>query len=207
MEIIKVRFKNRNEFLEHYSADGEAGSMFCPTTTPLEEGQGVVVDINFPGLPNKTLIRGTVVWWRQALPRLRVRAGAKVAFDPKEADKRDFLMAVAEEGADQFQKRRHARLPVDVPVRWRPAQDPDFREGGLDEISVGGALLKSEEMLPIGSEVIVELLLPGASAPISVAGKVTYNNPDEGNGIKFLYRDGGGSRRIREMLRRIQTLE
>ena len=51
---------------------------------------------------------------------------------------------------------------------------------------------------------IIELTTPGGSAPISIAGKVTYRTEGEGSGIKFLYRDGGGSRRIREVIRRIK---
>jgi Tfp pilus assembly protein PilZ len=204
MDIIKVRFKSADEFLEHLTAEG-TGRLFCPTTTEHEEESPVVVDINFPELPNRAMFRGKVIWWRPALPRLRVRAGALVAIDDDEQDKLHFLLDVANGNADKYPRRKHIRLPVAVPVRWRPSESPDFRDGNLNELSVGGALLKSGEALPIGTEVVVELTVPGATAPTSIAGRVTYARDGLGNGIKFLYRDGGGSRRIREVIRRIQV--
>ena len=204
MEIIRIRFKTAEDFLEYYK-DDEGPQLFCPTTTRLNEGSEIIVDINFPELPNRAMVRGEVVWWRPALPRLRVRAGALVAVDEEEYDKIDFLMDVAEGNGDKYHKRKFARLPVDVPVRWRPHESAEFRSGDLNEISVGGALLKSHETLPIGTEIVLELTLPGAKAPTTLAGRVTYTKDGFGNGIKFLYRDGGGSRRIREIIRRIQA--
>ena len=42
------------------------------------------------------------------------------------------------------------------------------------------------------------------SAPMDITGRVAYHSPG-GVGIKFIYRDGGGSRRIRELIRRIRV--
>jgi hypothetical protein len=39
---------------------------------------------------------------------------------------------------------------------------------------------------------------------MSIAGRISYHT-EAGAGIKFLYRDGGGSRRIRELIRRIRS--
>jgi len=79
-----------------------------------------------------------------------------------------------------------------------------MRQAGISEVSVGGALLKTDEVLELGDEIIIEMTTPGGSVPISIAGKVAYRCEGEGSGIKFLYRDGGGSRRIREVIRRIK---
>ena len=56
--------------------------------------------------------------WRPALPRLRVRAGATVAFAPEEEEKRRFILA-ALAGELKPPKRKHTRIPVAVPVRYR----------------------------------------------------------------------------------------
>jgi Tfp pilus assembly protein PilZ len=204
MQIIKLRFKSAEQFVQHLSPEG-AGRIFCPTTTPHEEGTSVIMDINFPILPNRTMVRGEVVWWRPALPRMRIRAGALVAVHPDETEKIHFLLDVSAGNADKYKRRRYARLPVYVPVRWRPTKSTEYRQGDLNEISMGGALLKSGETLPIGTEVIMELVVPGTTAPTSIAGRVTYAKDGSGNGIRFLYREGGGSRRIREVIRRIQA--
>ncbi len=203
MVVLKVRFRKIEDFLDNFDSSGN-GILFCPTTSAFEEGSRVIVDLRFPGLPNRSMILGTVLSWRSALPRLRVRAGARVAFEESERPKRDFLLDVAAGNGDRYRKRKHVRLPIHVPVAWRPSSSSDYEEGRLGEISQGGAFLKVPVSLPVGTEIVLRLDLPGSQAPMLVTGKVAYNLGGKGNGIRFIYRDGGGSRRIHEMLRRIQ---
>ncbi len=204
MQILKARFRGRTDFMEAYSGEKSSGTLFVATTTPLESGEDVIVELICDGLPNKVLIRGQVLSWRPALPRLRVRAGASIAFSADEDEKRRFVLATLS-GEGRPSKRKHTRIPVAVPVRYRVPGTSDVQEGHLTEISVGGALLKSGNGTPeLGTEVVLELLPPGGAAPMSIAGKVTYHAPG-GTGLKFVYRDGGGSRRIRELIRRIRA--
>jgi Tfp pilus assembly protein PilZ len=204
MQILKARFRGHDDFMEAYSAEKGAGTLFVATTTPLDSGDEVVVELVCDGLPNKVLIKGQVVSWRPALPRLRVRAGATIAFAAEEDEKRRFVIATLS-GELRPPKRRHTRIPVAVPVRYRVPGTTDVQMGQLTEISVGGALLKSGNGSPaLGTEVVLELLPPGGAAPMSIAGKVTYHAAG-GTGLKFVYRDGGGSRRIRELIRRIRA--
>jgi Tfp pilus assembly protein PilZ len=204
MQILKARFHGREDFLEAYQADPPGGALFVATTTPLEADENVIVELVCDGLPNKVLFRGTVLAWRPALPRLRVRAGATVAFAPEEEEKRRFILA-ALAGELKPPRRKHTRIPVAVPVRFRVPGTADMTNGQLTEISVGGALLLSpkEESIALGTEVVLEILPPGGAAPMPITGRVAYHTP-AGNGLKFIYRDGGGSRRIRELIRRIR---
>jgi Tfp pilus assembly protein PilZ len=204
MQILKARFHGRDDFLEAYQSDAPNGALFVATTTPLEAEENVIVELVCDGLPNKVLFRGTVLAWRPALPRLRVRAGATVAFAPEEEEKRRFILA-ALSGEVQPPKRKHTRIPVAVPVRWRQPGTAEMQGGSLTEISVGGALLQtpSEKHLELGTEVVLELLPPGGAAPMGITGRVAYHATN-GTGLKFIYRDGGGSRRIRELIRRIR---
>jgi Tfp pilus assembly protein PilZ len=204
MQILKARFHGRDDFLEAYQPDPPNGALFVATTTPLEADENVIVELVCDGLPNKVLFRGTVLAWRPALPRLRVRAGATVAFAPEEEEKRRFILA-ALAGELQPPKRKHTRIPVAVPVRYRLPGTADMLTGQLTEISVGGALLlaPNQEPIPLGTEVVLEILPPGGAAPMPITGRVAYHAAN-GNGLKFIYRDGGGSRRIRELIRRIR---
>lgn len=203
MQILKIRFRTNNEFSQAYQGELEGGGLFCPTTTPLRAGTPVICELSVPALPNKVLIRGTVRAWRPALPRLRVRAGATVEFATEEAEKRDFIVETVKGQRAPTPRRRHTRLPVEVPVRWRTSQSADFAPGGLSEISVGGALLRADSLIDIGTEVILEITPPGAVSPIPISGRVTYHS-NGASGIKFQYRDGGGSRRLRELIRRLR---
>jgi len=204
MEILKVRFRTNEEFDEHYQDDLPSGGLFCPTTTSLEEGQTVVIELSVPALPNKVLVRGVVRSWRPALPRLRVRAGAIVEFLPEEEPKRKFVLETLAGTRGPSPRRKHTRLPVDISVRYRLTDDAGFQETRLTEISVGGAMLATEEPLELESDVILEITPPGAVSPIAISGKVAYHGPGGGTGLKFVYRDGGGSRRLRELIRRLR---
>jgi Tfp pilus assembly protein PilZ len=205
MQILKARFHGRDDFMEAYQGDPPGGALFVATTTPLDADENVIVELVCDGLPNKVLFRGTVLAWRPALPRLRVRAGATVAFAPEEDEKRRFILA-ALAGELTPPKRKHTRIPVAVPVRYRLPGTADMQQGQLTEISVGGALLiaPDQEEITLGTEVVLEILPPGGAAPMPITGRVAYHAPN-GNGLKFIYRDGGGSRRIRELIRRIRA--
>jgi len=203
MEILKVRFRTNEEFQESFNDELPNGGLFCPTTTPLETGQEVIVELSVPALPNKVLVRGTVRNWRPALPRLRVRAGAMVEFDAEEGTKRDFILETVEGTRNPSSRRRHTRLPVSVPVRYRSTGDAAFTDTELTEISVGGAML-SAVTLPLDIDVILEITPPGAVSAIAISGKTTYHGDNGGTGLKFVYRDGGGSRRLRELVRRLR---
>ncbi|MEM9493844.1 MAG: PilZ domain-containing protein, partial [Myxococcota bacterium] len=154
--------------------------------------------------PNKVLVRGTVRSWRPALPRLRVRAGAVVEFLPEEEPKRSFVLETLSGTRGPSPRRKHTRLPVDIGVRYRMSEDAGYLETRLTEISVGGAMLATDEPLPIDADVILEIIPPGAVSPIAISGKVAYHGAAGGTGLKFVYRDGGGSRRLRELIRRLR---
>jgi Tfp pilus assembly protein PilZ len=204
MQILKARFHSREDFDEAYNSELPHGGLFVPTTTPLATGDQVVVEIFCKGLPNKVMLRSEVRTWRPALPRLRVRAGALVAFLPEESDKRSFMLA-ALDGEVVARKRRHTRMPVTIPVKFRTAGNLEVQDGEMVEISLGGALLRAEGVLPaLGTDVVIDVRLPGGAVPVPLSGRVAYH-AETGAGIKFLYRDGGGSRRIRELIRRLRA--
>jgi len=204
MEILKVRFRTNTEFEEAYQHEFAGGGLFCPTTSALEPGQEVIIELSAPALPNKVLIRGEVKSWRPALPRLRVRAGAIVAFDPAEAEKHEFVVETIRGERGPVPKRRHARLPIEVPVRYRTLDSADLQSTTLTEISIGGCSLSTETPLPMDTEVILEITPPGAISPISISAQVTYHGANDDTGLKFLARDAGGSRRLRELIRRLK---
>lgn len=204
MQIVKVRYHTNREFLDAYQEDLAGGGIFCPTTTSLPPGTDVVCEITIPSLPNKVMIRGQVRSWRPALPRLRIRAGAIIEFTAEETEKRNFVVDTVRGLREPGPRRRHTRLPVELPVQWRIVGTADYTAGGLSEISVGGALLRAGSLLPLNTEVVIELTTPGAVSPIPIAGKVAYHAPNDASGVKFQFRDGGGSRRLRELIRRLR---
>ncbi len=208
MNILRVRCRNLEEFEEHYQLDMPTGGVFCPTTTELQPGTAVVVEMACDGLPNKVLIRGTVTAWRPALPRMRVRAGATVAFEADESAKRDFVIETlrGERPATLTRRRKHTRIPIGIPCKVRIATGLDLMEAVLREISVSGGLLMGPIQPPIGTDVVLEIAPPGSEAPFDLSGRVVYHAGENQTGVRFIYREGGGSRRLRELVRRFKTL-
>jgi len=188
-----------------YAADQPDGGIFCATTKKLVPGAAVVVEIVCKALPNRVLIRGTVVSWRPALPRLRVRAGALVSFAAEEAPKRDFVLSTLGGDRKAPPRRKHPRLPVGLPGSVRLGTEADWRSAELCEISVSGALVSCDQQAPIGTEVVLRVVPPGALAPMDISGRVLYHAGDKQMGIKFMFREGGGSRRLRELVRRFKA--
>ena len=74
----------------------------------------------------------------------------------------------------------------------------------MREISVSGGLLASAVEPPLGTDLVIEILTPGAVAPMLISAKVIYHAGPGQTGVKFLFREGGGSRRLRELVRRFK---
>ncbi len=205
MHILRVRCQGADEFHEHYRPDEPSGGIFCPTTRKLETATPVVVEIVCNGLPNRVLIRGTVVSWRPALPRLRVRAGALVRFDADEVGKRDFVLDTLGGKRQAPWRRKHARIPVALPASLRIGSETETIVAELREISVSGALVTCAVQPAIGTAVVVQLVPPGGLAAIDLSGRVLFHAGADQTGVKFLFREGGGSRRLRELVRRFKA--
>jgi Tfp pilus assembly protein PilZ len=205
MLILRLRIKTADEWRELAPSEMVAEPIFVPTTDELASGQSVIVEVSSNLLPNKVLIRGNVQAWRPALPRMRVRAGATVQLDTDEQTKLTFLHDVLSGRKTDVPRRRHHRLPVQFTCRYRIANSPGFVDSAISEIGVGGALLTTEQPLPLETELTVELTPPGAAAPLAIAGRVSYHAPSGGSGLRFVSRDGDGDRRLRELIRRLRA--
>lgn len=204
LNILRLRCQDADEF-ESALLQTESGSaVFCPTTTAHEVGAAVVVELVCKALPNRVMIKGTVQQWRPALPRLRVRAGATILFDSAEAQKVAFVIETLQGVRPPTPKRKHQRLPVALPARIRVGNDPQVIDVQLCEISVSGGLVNGMTPPPIDTDLVLEFTPPGGEAPMDLAGRVLYHAGEDGTGIRFLFREGGGSRRLREVVRRIK---
>jgi Tfp pilus assembly protein PilZ len=205
LNILRVRYRTAEEFRAHYTHHLPTGGLFCPTTKQLSRGTLVVVELVCKGLPNRVLIRAKVVSWRPALPRMRVRAGAIVKFDADEAPKLDFILETLGGKRKPTRKRRHARLPLGWPAKLRIGSALKTSKAKIREISVSGALVACDVRPPLGTEVVLQIVPPGGMAPMDISGRVLYHAGPGLAGLKFLIRQGGGSRRLRELVRRFKA--
>lgn len=205
MVILKLRIRSADEWRDLAPGDSVSEPVFVPTTDELEAGQQVIVEVSSALLPNKVLVRGAVQTWRPALPRMRVRAGATIELATDEQIKLTFLHDVFSGKRTDVPRRRHHRLPVSVPVRYRVTNSSNYIDSEISEIGVGGALLTTPEPLPIDTELTLEVVPPGAAGAIEIAGRVSYHVPSGSTGLRFVSRDGDGDRRLRELIRRLRA--
>ncbi len=205
MVILKLRIRTADEWRELAPGAAVQEPVFVPTTDELEAGQQIIIEVSSALLPNKVLVRGAVQAWRPALPRMRVRAGATIDLAPDEQTKLTFLHDVFSGRRTDVPRRRHHRLPVSVNVRYRLSNSASFVDSAISEIGVGGALLTTQEPLPIDTELTLEVVPPGAAAAIAIASRVSYHVPSGGSGLRFVSRDGDGDRRLRELIRRLRA--
>jgi hypothetical protein len=200
---IRCHYPSADAFVEALDAPGEPNAVQVFTTDAFEPGEEVLLEVYFPGLPGKMMVRAIGQEWHAARPRLRVRAGGVLRCTGTEWRKLEFLEQVGNGTIKLTARRRHVRLPVMVEVRWRRQNSTDFAPAALSEISEGGALLLTEEPPKREEEVIVEIMPPGSERPLEVLAIVRNTDNPDGVGLEFLARDMGGVHRLREVIRRL----
>lgn len=173
------------------------------TTDKFDPGEQILLELAFPGLPGKLVVRAIGSDWHAARPRLRVRAGGEVLCTDSEWKKVEFLHRVATGDIKLTARRKHVRLPVLAEISWRRVGSPVAEIAAMSEISEGGALLLTRTPMEVEEEIIVEVTPPGSVRPMEILCVVRNNSNDEGVGVEFVARDMGGVQRLREIIRRL----
>ena len=213
MRLLLARFRSREELFERYLTTANGG-LFLPTRRVIEPGEPLLIDVRLAELRDHLLVRGVVTERQRGRRNDGVRAGLYVEFLASEAGKRDHLLALARgEGAAALPssgQRRHRRLPIELRVDWRVPNQTERHISLVDDIGIGGAFLRTRDLPPTGTPVVIELRPPGANTPQAIEGRVAWSSATpghEGVGVEFRCRDIGGMRRLRELVRRIERHE
>ncbi|HEY0707196.1 MAG TPA: PilZ domain-containing protein [Polyangia bacterium] len=200
--------RSRQEFLAGYDPSFAHGGVFCPTRGKAVKGAPATVTINLGRRQPPLVLAGRVAWRRPGRHLQKIRAGICVEFLPSEKPKIDYLLDLAKAGDAVRSRRRHERLPVDVPVNWHlPGNVP--ARGMLRDIGRGGAFIRSNAPAPSDSEVVLELSPPGAQVAMEFTARVAWTaaqGPEAGFGVEWRARDAGGGKRIRELVRRLTAV-
>jgi Tfp pilus assembly protein PilZ len=210
MTILKAHFANGAAFLQHYLAELPNGGIFFPTRKPLAIAESIVVSIRLGKRRSPTLVRGQVVWRRPGKHSTKTKAGIGIEFLPTEAQTREYLVSVARGDSAEMVSRRHQRLPVELPVRWQVPGALEDKSGILRDIGRGGAFVKTEDSLPDKTEdVVLKVSPPGAEVAMPLQARVAWQGHpggEHGFGVEWKARDAGGTRRIKELVRRIEAM-
>jgi len=212
MTTLKVHFAAGQPFLDHYLADLPNGGLFFPTRRALAIGELVVVSIRLGKRRSPMLLRGHVVWRRPGKHRTKTKAGIGIEFLPTEAQTRDYLLAVARGDSAEMVARRHQRLPVELPVTWQISGELQDNVGILRDIGRGGAFVRTDSTDSVvlnETDVVLKVSPPGAEVAMPLSARVCligHPGGEAGFGVEWKARDAGGSRRIKELVRRIESM-
>jgi Tfp pilus assembly protein PilZ len=207
MRILTARFRSGSDFLDRYQDAFAYGGLFLPTRQVIDPGELVVLDVRMPSLRDHMLLRGMVAWHRRGKRAENLRAGLGVELLASEQESRDYLLALARGEVDGSAQRRHRRLPTALSVGWRIPEDTRRHQSYVDDISIGGAFLRTDEPPTAGTPLLLEIIPPGGTAPQVIECRVAWTRRGpgvEGVGIEFRCRGVVGMRRLRELVRRVE---
>jgi type IV pilus assembly protein PilZ len=118
---------------------------------------------------------------------------------------------VADDPTDE--RRSDVRRPIELKVEYKRLNT--FFADYTKNISRGGTFIKTRRPLPIGTEFLFKLFVPGRGEPLTIHGQVQRivsgvdidqdGTPDEGMAIKFIYREGDTAEQIARTVEILMT--
>jgi Tfp pilus assembly protein PilZ len=207
MKILFATYDTPEAFLDALEAadDGAPPALRVDTKARYPRGETIILEIGFPGLPNRILARAVAL----APPR----AGQPPAFRFVKGEelKRDFLIAVAAGRASASWKRRHRRFPLRLPAKFVIEADglPVRGDAETEDMGTGGLSLRTARTLPDGARVTIVLDPCDGSPELQFSGKVVWNRQaarDTGVGVAFDKVSGGAGamKRLRLLIRGVK---
>jgi Tfp pilus assembly protein PilZ len=184
--------------------DGVGGVVF-DSRASLEIGEKFVLEVKFPPLPNRVLIKAEVVEKKRSPDRVVAR------FLSGEQAKRDFLVTMAASNERKLNGRRpahrlHRRFPVELPVTWQVKGVELRHDGKIEDLSSGGMFVRTEWTPPVGTELKLTFHPRSSQERVCLVGRVTWVSQGlraGGMGIRFRHRNGPEMRAVRKLVREI----
>ena len=114
---------------------------------------------------------------------------------------------------DQPDRRAQPRRPIELKVEYKRLNT--FFADYTKNISRGGTFIKTRRPLPVGTEFLFKLYVPGRGIPLTIHGEVQRivtgvdvdhdGTPDEGMAIRFVYREGDTQAEIARTVEAMMT--
>lgn len=108
------------------------------------------------------------------------------------------------------ERRAEPRRPIELKVEYKRLNT--FFADYTKNISRGGTFIKTKRPLPIGTEFLFKLLVPGREAPLTIHGEVQRiigaeagKDEEPGMAIKFVYREGDPQAEIARVVEGMMT--
>lgn len=89
------------------------------------------------------------------------------------------------DGSDPIDRRRSPRAPCAIPMEYG-FKDRSPRDGWITKIGTAGALLTTQEKIPVGGEMVLTFRLPLSNRPTRIVSTVKWANQHE-VGVEFAH--------------------
>lgn len=193
MRLLTLAYPAASDFLAAY--DDASRTLLAQTKTEATSGEQLLVEIAFPKLPNRPLLRATCVG--------TVDGGLRLKLDDADASTSEFLVKVARgEMTDGAKHREHKRFPTALPVQYQ--MDGMRRKSQVEDLSAGGCFVRAERPPQVGAMVALDINAPDEDTPMHLTGQVAWvrDGRDPGFGVEFDSPETPDGRRLRTLLRR-----
>lgn len=120
---------------------------------------------------------------------------------------------MADDDTTASERRAGSRRPIELKVEYKRLNT--FFADYTKNISRGGTFIKTSRPLPVGTEFLFKLFVPGRSEPLTIHGEVQRivsntdvdgdGTPDEGMAIRFVYREGDPQAEIARVVEALMT--
>ena len=195
MRLVTLAFPSAAAFLTSY----DDGIVTVKTRTDAVLGEAILVEISFPGLPNRALVRAIV----DGL--LIDEEGLRVRISEEDSSTRDFMVQVARGELKMSAHREHKRFPASLEVRYSRDGGAEEHKGVVDDLGAGGTFVLTQSPPAVGTRVALTITVPGTKdvhASGIVAWVKTGPGANAGFGVDFDPLDGDDGRRLRALLRK-----
>ena len=194
MRLLTLAYPAASEFLSAY--DASAGTLTARTKTEAKAGDELLVEVAFPRLLNRPILRTKVT---------AVRNGELVlAIDAGDTPTRDFLVknARGEVKPEDGTHREHKRIPTWLPVEYAHEGAP--QKSVVEDLSAGGCFVRCPRPPNVAAPVTLTLFAPGDARPLLLSGVVAWvrDGDDAGFGVEFDAPESPDGKRLRQLLRK-----
>ena len=195
MRLVTLAFPSAAAFLTSYDDD----VVTAATRTDAVLGEELLVEISFPGLPNRALVRAAV----DGL--LIDEEGLRVRISDEDASTKDFMLRIARGELKMSAHREHKRFPASLAVGYTRDGEPEVHQGVVDDLGAGGTFVLTQTPPVVGTRVELTIDVPEVGtirATGIVAWVKTGPGSNAGFGVDFDPLEGDDGRRLRGILRK-----
>ena len=202
--MLEVR--NGDELLGRLYPNGGAGGLTLDGRPPAELGTKAQLAVKFlEPAPRQFDVAVQLAWVRHK-GSTHLRESFGVDFDPADDGARVRLIQFASAEIPLEASRYDERIGTELPVKL--THQGKSRREALCDLSRGGAFVRTETPLPVGSELQFAIRPPGALLGFELSGKVTWirqQGEPKGMGIAFGFRNAREEERVAKLLAKLKS--